>query len=101
METQSGYSTKDLFWILYQSMILLYRTQITVIESDLNGEKKDVETRTSLSNYIIRAVGDYLIERCGETEESIAKALTETGLQFPEIAYPKEDIGVGIYSNIH
>lgn len=81
-------------------MILLDNKQIRVIESDLTDKEKDVETTTSLPNYIVRAVAELLIEKYGETEESITKALQETGIDFPEIAYPKKDIGVGIYSFI-
>lgn len=94
------YSVEELFWILGQSLILLHDKRITVIESDMNEQKEDVETTVSLVDYIVRAVGDHLIEKHGETEESIAKALEATTMEFPEIAYPKKDIGVGIYNRI-
>ena len=100
MATQRTYSVEDLFWILGQSLILLHDKQITVVECDMKEEKEDRTIQASLVDYIVRAVGDELVEKCGETEESIAKALEKTKLDFSEVAYPKKDIGVMIFSRI-
>lgn len=102
MTTESKYSLQEIFELLGHSLILLQDKHITVVESDLHDESvPDVKQRVSLADYIVRAVGDELLQRYGETEESIHTALEKTQIDFESIAYPKESKGVAIYNDIH
>ncbi len=76
MSTENKYTIQEIFELLGRSLILLNDKEITVSESDHNDEEeKEVKQRVSLLDYIVRAVGDELIDRWGETDESIATAL--------------------------
>lgn len=100
MTTESKFSLSEIFELLGRSLILLQDKHITVVESDHETDA-EVKERVSLVDYIVRAVGDELLERHGETEESIQTALDKTQMEFSSIAYPKESKGVSIYNDIH
>jgi hypothetical protein len=101
MSTENKYTIQEIFELLGRSLILLNDKEITVSESDHNDEEeKEVKQRVSLLDYIVRAVGDELIDRWGETDESIADALDATQMGFSEIAYAKLSKGLAIYNDI-
>ena len=101
MTTQTQFTLSELFTLLRDSLILLQDKQITVVESDLEDESKpEVKERISLVDYIVRAVGNELLERYGETEVSIKTALENTKRDFDALAYAKESKGVAIYNDI-
>ncbi len=99
MTTESKFSLSEIYELLGRSLILLQDKHITVVESDLESDV-EVKQRVSLVDYIVRAVGDELLERYGETEESIQIALDKTQMDFGSIAYAKESKGVSIYNDI-
>lgn len=103
MATEKKYSLEDLFMLLGQSLILLQDKQISVSETNNMDEldEKETKTRVSLVDYIVRAVGDELVDRYGETEETVRQALDSTEMDFEEIAYPKEKSCVAIYNDIY
>ena len=101
MTTESKFTLSEVFELLSQSLILLHDKQITIVESDLHDESlPEVKQRVSLVEYIVRAVGNQLLERYGETELSVKEALDKTKIDFDTIAYPKESKGVSIYNDI-
>ena len=101
MASENKYTLKEIFELLGRSLILLHDKHITVSETDRDGEdEKEVKQRVSLVDYIVRALGDELIDRWGETDESIAKALDETQMDFSEIAYAKISKCLAIYNDI-
>ena len=101
MTTQTQFTLSELFTLLSDSLILLQDKQITVVESDLEDESKpEVKERISLVDYIVRAVGNELLERYGETEASIKTALEDAKRDFDALAYAKESKGVAIYNDI-
>ncbi len=101
MTTENKYTTQEIFELLGRSLILLQNKQITVSEiDDSDSESKEVKQRVSLVDYIVRAVADELIDRWGETDKSIAKALDDTQMEFGEIAYAKISKCLAIYNDI-
>jgi hypothetical protein len=101
MATENKYTIQEIFELLGRSLILLNDKHITVSETDHNDEEeKEVKQRVSLTDYIVRAVADELIDRWGETDESIAKALDATQMDFGEIAYAKISKSLAIYNDI-
>jgi hypothetical protein len=101
MSTETKYTLSEVFELLGHSLILLQDKQITIVESDIEDETKpEVKVRISLVDYIVRAVGDQLLERYGETEASIQEALDKTKMEFDPMAYAKESKGVSIYNDI-
>jgi hypothetical protein len=100
--TQSTFTLSEIFELISCSLILLQDKQITIVESNLkNEEEPDIKQRIGLVDYIVRAIGNQLLERYGETEESIKKALENTKIDFDSLAYPKESKGVAIYNDIY
>ena len=99
MTTESKFTLSEIFELLSRSLILLQDKQITVVESDLQCDA-EVKRRVGLVDYIVRAVGNELLERWGETEESIQTALDKSKIDFDTIAYAKESKGVSIYNDI-
>ena len=99
MTTESKFTLQEIFELLGRSLILLQDKHITVVESDHSSES-EVKQRVSLVDYIVRAVGDELLERWGETEQSLGEALDNTQMDFGSIAYPKDSKGVAIYNDI-
>ncbi len=95
----SSYNTSDIFRLLSSALILLNDKQIKVGEYNLEGDEKEEKKAVDLVDYIVRAVGNEMIDRWGETEESVKKALEQTTIDFSEFAYPKKDKGVGVYKN--
>ena len=100
MASETTYTLKEIYELLGQSLILLQDKQITVVEQSISTEGHEDKRRVGLVDYIVRAVNNELLERYGETEESIAKALDDTKMEFDRIAYPKNDMGVSIYNDI-
>ena len=101
MTTETKYTLQEIFELLGRSLILLQDKHIPVSETDHEGDdEKEVKQRVSLVDYIVRAVGDELIDRWGETDESIAKALDATQMDFGEIAYAKISKSLVIYNDI-
>ncbi len=101
MSNETLYSLSDVFELLGRSLILLQDKQITVVESDLEDETlPEVKERISLVDYIIRAVGNELLDRYGETEKSIETALEKTQMDLDPLAYAKPSKGVAIYNDI-
>ncbi len=99
MTTESKFTLSEIFELLSRSLILFQDKQITVVESDLHSDA-EVKRRVGLVDYIVRAVGNELLERWGETEESIQTALDKSKIEFDIIAYAKESKGVAIYNDI-
>ncbi len=101
MTTETKYSLSEIFELLGRSLILLQDKSIPVVESDLEDESiPEVKERIGLVDYIIRAVGNELLERYGETEESIEAALEKTQMDLDPLAYAKASKGVAIYNDI-
>jgi hypothetical protein len=101
MTTENKYSIQEIFELLGAALILLNDKHITVSETDRESDdEKEVKQRVRLLDYIVRAVGDELIDRWGETDESIAKALDDTQMGFDEIAYAKLNKCLAIYNDI-
>jgi hypothetical protein len=101
MTSETKYTLQEIFELLGRSLILLQDKHITVSETDHEGDdEKEVKQRVSLVDYIVRALGDELIDRWGETDESIAKALDATQMDFGEIAYAKISKSLAIYNDI-
>lgn len=101
MSDEKKYTTKDIFWLLGQALILLNDHHVTVHESDRYDEdSKETKKRVSLVDYIARAVADELVEHMGETEEDVKEAMQKVEWDFDEIAYPNESKCIGIYNDI-
>jgi hypothetical protein len=101
MTTENKYTLKEIYELLGAALILLQDKHITVSETDREDEDaKEIKQRVSLSDYIVRAVGDELIDRWGETDESIANALDDTRMEFGTIAYAKISKCLAIYNDI-
>ncbi len=101
MTTETKFTLSEIFELISRSLILLEDKQITVVESNLeNEEEPEIQKRIGLVDYIVRAVGNQLLERYGETEESIKKALEDTKRDFDSLAYASHSKGVAIYNDI-
>ena len=101
MTTQTQFTLSEIFILLSDSLILLQDKHITVVESDLENDRApEVTQRISLVDYIVRAVGNELLERYGETEESVKNALENTKREFDALAYASHSKGVAIYNDI-
>lgn len=101
MTTETKFTLTEVFELISHSLILLQDKQITVVESNLeNEEEPEIKQRIGLVDYIVRAVGNQLLERYGETEESIKKALEKTKIDFDSLAYASSSKGVAIYNDI-
>ena len=100
MTSETKYTLKEIYELLGRSLLLLQDLSITVVEQSISTEGPEEKRRVGLVDYIVRAVNDELLERYGETEESIAKALDESYVEFDRIAYAKNDMGVSIYKDI-
>lgn len=101
MAAQKTYTTQEIYEILANALILLQDKTLTVSESERYNEKaEEVEKRVSLVDYIVRAVGDELIEHYGETETSVKEAIRATKIDFDEFVFPNEEKCVGIYNDI-
>jgi hypothetical protein len=99
MSTENKYTLKEIFELLGHSLMLLNEKYITVSECD-EDSTKEVKQRVSLVDYIVRAVGDELIDRWGETDESITSALKATHMDFGEVAYAKISKSLAVYNDI-
>ncbi len=97
---ESKLTLPEVFQLLGRSLLLLQNKTLTVVETDFHDES-EVKQRVSLVDYIVRAVGDLLLEEYGMTEESLRKALDESKMDFGDIVYPKESKGIAIYNDIH
>ena len=98
MTTENKYSAQEIFELLGHALMLLSDKQVTV--SEYEEDHKEVKQRVILLDYVVHAVGDELIDRWGDTDESIADALDATQMGFSEIAYAKLSKGLAIYNDI-
>ncbi len=98
MSSQS-YSAEDIFRLRHDALILLNGKQMKVSEYNLEGEEKEETKTVELVEYIIRAVGNEMLEKWGETEESVKKSLDESKMGLSDFAYAKDGKGLAIYKN--